>query len=306
MEMAARIFNIQKFSIYDGPGIRTLVFFKGCPLRCLWCANPEGKSRNSCTLWNRDLCTHCGLCAAVCTNGIHSIKDGQHVINPEHCMACGKCAAICPQRALRLCGQEMETSEIMKIILEDEVFYKTSGGGVTLGGGEPLAQPDAALELLRTCKEAGLHTAMETSGYTERSVLSDIAAYTDLFLYDLKHTDSARHKELTGVENGKILSNLAWLIENDHKVRVRMPLITGCNTELDEIARRAEILRKWTDSEVLLGVDLLPYHKLGVHKYAQMNEKYLLGEDAAVSDEFLENAMKIFSQHSIPAAIIRH
>lgn len=304
--MAARIFNIQKFSIYDGPGIRTLVFFKGCPLRCLWCANPEGKSHNSCTLWNRDLCTHCGLCASVCDNGIHSLKDGQHIISAGHCLACGKCVSVCPQRALRLCGQEMEISEIMKIIMEDEVFYKTSGGGVTLGGGDPLAQPAAALELLRACKKAGLHTAIETSGHVERNTLCDIAAYTDLFLYDLKHTDNARHKELTGVENGKILSNLEWLIENGHQVRVRMPLITGCNTGLEEITRRAELLNKWVGSGVFLGVDLLPYHKLGVHKYAQMNERYPLGEEAAVSEEFLENATQIFSQYSIPAAVIRH
>lgn len=304
--MTANIFNIQKFSIYDGPGIRTLVFFKGCPLHCLWCANPEGKSHAPCTLLNRDLCVSCGLCATVCEASLHKLENGTHKMDSEKCHACGKCVAACPQRAIRLCGQKMTTGDIMAVILEDEIFYKTSGGGVTLGGGEPLAQPEAALELLKECKKAGLHTAIETCGHAAPEAIREIAQYTDLFLYDLKHMDSEQHNKLTGVGNQLILQNLAWLLDNGFKTRVRMPLVSGCNADMAEMRERVNFLARWRDCENFLGVDLLPYHKLGLHKYAQLNERYTLDEEATVGDDFLNTASSLFAKHGITASIIRH
>lgn len=304
--MAARIFNIQKYSIYDGPGIRTLVFFKGCPLNCLWCSNPEGKSHASQILWNSSLCSHCGLCATVCPTGAHIMENGAHRIGQKKCSGCGECQKACPQRALKLAGNVMETPDILKIVLEDKAFYDTSGGGVTLGGGEPLAQPEAALELLKACRAAGIHTAMETCGFAPNEVISKIAPHVNLFLYDIKHMDKNSHLRLTGADNAQILSNLAWLLDNGHIVRVRMPLILGCNAALDEIEARSAFLEKWRDRENFLGVDLLPYHKLGVHKYDQLGEGYRLDQDAAIDDEFLQAATDIFDKNGIKSAIVRH
>ncbi|MBD5641305.1 MAG: choline TMA-lyase-activating enzyme [Desulfovibrio sp.] len=304
--MGARIFNIQKYSIYDGPGIRTLVFFKGCPLNCLWCSNPEGKSHACETLWNVSLCSHCGLCASVCPTGRQSLRAGVHIQTDEKCGACGKCAALCPARALKDCGRDLEIGEILAVVMEDEIFYKTSGGGVTLGGGEPLAQPEAARALLEASKSAGLNTALETCGLARRDAITAVAPFTDLFLYDLKHTDNERHKQLTGAPNTQILSNLCWLLDNGFNLSVRMPLINGCNADLEEMRARAAFLGKWRTRKNFRGVHLLPYHRLGVHKYGQLGEEYGLGEDARVSDGFLDQAVDIFAAAGIPARVIRH
>lgn len=305
--MPPRIFNIQKFSIYDGPGIRTLVFFKGCPLNCLWCSNPEGKSHQANTLWNEALCSHCGLCADVCMASLHCLENGRHKMDRQkQCVACGKCVEACPQRALKLCGQEITTAEILRIILEDEAFYKTSGGGVTLGGGEPMAQPWAALELLAACKAAGLSTAMETCGQASGATVTSLAPYVDLFLYDIKHMDDKRHRELTGVGNQQILTNLAWLLDKGHAVKVRMPLIDGCNADLGEMRKRAVFLSRWKDSNNFKGVDLLPYHRLGKHKYGQLGEAYSLADQGDVDQEFLQATCDIFAAQGIKTSILRH
>lgn len=303
---SARIFNIQKYSIYDGPGIRTLVFFKGCPLNCLWCSNPEGKRARPDILWSAALCSHCGLCAAACPNGVHVMENGGHALAKAECRACGVCGEVCPQRAIKVCGKPMPVSEILKIILEDEAFYKTSGGGATLGGGEPLAQPAAAMDLLRACKNCGIHTAVESCGQASLDTVKSMAPLVDLFLYDIKHMDGDAHKRLTGADNSLILENLAWLLDNGHKMRVRMPLIHGCNADLDEMEKRAVFLERWKDKENFMGIDLLPYHRLGAHKYAQLGEEYGLGADAAVGEDFLAAAVEIFAKHGLKAAIIRH
>lgn len=200
----------------------------------------------------------------------------------------------------------MEISEILKIVLEDAAFYETSGGGVTLGGGEPMAQPAAAIELLRACREAGIHTAMETCGHSRPDAVKKAAPYVNLFLHDIKHMDGAVHARLTGVDNSLILKNLSWILDNGHKLRARMPLVQGCNAELAEMEARAAFLEKWKGCDNFLGVDLLPYHKLGVHKYAQLGENYSLDGGASVPDEFLRQAVAIFGSHGIKASIVRH
>lgn len=212
--------------------------------------------------------------------------------------------AVCPNRALTLCGKSMSIAEIMETVLKDIVFYQTSGGGLTIGGGEPLAQIDAACELLAAARAEGIHTAVETCGHVPWESISRASEFVDLFLFDIKHLDSAKHKELTGQGNELILGNLTWLLDKGHKVKVRMPLINGCNADFAEISRRVDFLEPWSNH--LQGVDLLPYHKLGTHKYAQLGEAYSLGPDASVSQDFLEAAQALFQKANIPTAVVRH
>ena len=310
--MDARIFNIQKYSIYDGPGIRTLVFFQGCPLRCLWCSNPEGKEPRSRIMWNAGFCAHCGRCVAACAHGLHALAGSP----PRHefregagqarCEGCGACVDACPERALALSGRRMSIDEIMAVVREDRVFYQTSGGGLTLGGGEPLAQPEAAVALLTKAKAEGISTAVETCGHVAPDVVARVAPLVDLFLYDIKHMDSGRHKELAGRDNALILENLCSLLASGAPVRVRMPLINGCNADMAEMRARAEFLRAWRDAPAFRGMDLLPYHKLGVHKYTQLGDNYSLNETAAVPADFLEQAQAIFEDAGLPVAVVRH
>lgn len=305
-DMLARVFNIQRYSIYDGPGIRTLVFFQGCPLRCLWCSNPEGKLPQTRIMWSQSVCRHCGQCLLACPNGAHVMADSRHQLYHAKCSACGLCVAACPERALTLAGHSMTLQEIMGEVVKDIVFYQTSGGGMTIGGGEPLCQPDAVAGLLMACRQTGIHTAIETCGHVAAANVEKAAGLADLFLFDIKHMDPARHKALTGVDNRTILANLAWLLDNGFPVRVRMPLVGGCNADLEEMRRRLDFLSQWRGHANFMGVDLLPYHKFGTHKYANLGENYKLGPDADVTPGFLEAAQNLFASANIPVAIIRH
>ena len=229
IEKKAIIFNVQKYNVYDGPGVRTLVFFKGCPLRCKWCANPEGLEQKYQVMFKRDSCIDCGACVSVCPVSIHSIsKELKHEMNRSiDCIGCRKCEDICPESALSIVGNLKTVSEIMEIIEEDREFYNVSGGGVTLGGGEVLMQPEFATDLLMACKQEGINTAIETCGYTTLESILKVAKFTDLFLFDIKHIDPERHYKLTGVRNEQILKNLKELLSRRYKVKVRMPLLKG-------------------------------------------------------------------------------
>ena len=273
MERKALIFNIQKYNLYDGPGIRTLVFFKGCPLRCLWCSNPEGQKKNYQILFKKDLCTHCGACASVCPVGVHVMDfvEKKHSIKRNvECVGCGRCVMACSRKALSLTGELRSISEILDVIEEDRMFYQSSGGGVTLGGGEVLMQPDAAINLLSACKQRGINTAIETCGFARPEVIRKVAEVTDLFLFDIKHMDSVTHYRLTGVRNEQILENLQWLLENRANVKVRVPLLKGVNDGEADIEAMVKFLAPYKDQRNFKGIDLLPYHKLGVNKYTQL------------------------------------
>ncbi len=237
IERKAMIFNVQKYNVYDGPGVRTLVFFKGCPLRCKWCANPEGLERKYQVMFKRDSCIDCGSCVSVCPVGIHTIsKELKHkVMHRLDCIGCRKCEAICTEYALSIVGNVKTVSQIMEIIEEDREFYNVSGGGVTLGGGEVLMQPEFAANLLMICKQEGINTAIETCGYTKLESILKVAEFTDLFLFDIKHIDPERHYQLTGVRNEQILQNLKELIHLRYNVKVRMPLLKDINDNQDEI-----------------------------------------------------------------------
>ena len=307
MERKALIFNIQKYNLYDGPGIRTLVFFKGCPLRCLWCSNPEGQVRAYQILFKKDRCVNCGACAAVCPAGVHVMADSRHEIRREvECVGCRACEKACTQTALSISGEYRTISEIMEVSEEDRPFYQSSGGGVTLGGGEVLMQPEAAVNLLTTCKERGINTAIETCGYARAEVVRRAAEVTDLFLFDVKHMNSDRHYQLTGVRNELILENLRWLLENRCNVKVRVPLLRGVNDSESDIEAMVRFLAPYKDHRNCKGIDLLPYHKMGVNKYAQLGREYPMPGDPALDEAGLARVEDIIRRYDFPVTVIRH
>lgn len=307
VERRALIFNVQKYNLYDGPGTRTIVFFKGCPLRCRWCSNPEGQLRRFQILFKRDMCVDCGACAGVCPKGIHAMADGHHSVRREpDCIGCGRCAEACPRRALTVTGEQRSISELLSIVEEDLPFYRISGGGVTLGGGEVLMQPEAAANLLAACRNAGINTAIETCGYAKPETVRRIAPLVDLFLFDIKHMDPEEHARLTGVRNEMILDNLRWLFENGFAVKVRMPVLKGLNDDEKEFMAVADFLEPYRDYRNFKGVDILPYHKMGVNKYAQLDMDYPLEGDPVLTDEDMARMEGYMTRRGITAAVIRH
>lgn len=308
VERKALIFNVQKYNMYDGPGVRTLVFFKGCPLRCKWCSNPEGMERNYQVMFKKNSCTNCGACVSVCPVGIHAIsKESKHeVVRSIDCLGCHKCENVCNQSALSIMGEIKTVSELLEIIEEDKQFYDISGGGVTLGGGEVTMQPEFATNLLMACKQAGINTAIETCGYTKLESILKIAEFTDLFLFDIKHIDPERHYELTGVRNERILENLKELLHRRYNVKVRMPLLKGINDRQDEIERVIEFLMPFRDHKNFKGIDLLPYHKLGVNKYNQLDKEYPIEGDPSLSSNELDTIESWIKKYDFPVAVIKH
>ena len=263
------IFDIQHFCMDDGPGIRTTVFMKGCPLRCLWCHNAEGLTARRQLAFTRENCTYCGRCAQVCEHGGHLLEQEQpvHQICREDCVACGKCAESCPAEALRIYGKKMSVEEVLEEVEKDRLFYETSEGGITLSGGEPLAQSGFVLELLGRAKETGLHTCMETSGFCTEEVIRQAAEVTDLFLFDIKETDPVLHEKFTGVENAQILQNLQVLAEQNKPVILRCPIIPGCNEREEHFQKLAGLANTLGNVKE---IHLEPYHPFGVDKYEKL------------------------------------
>lgn len=257
------VFDIQKFSINDGPGIRTTVFLKGCPLRCIWCHNPESWNATPELLFDAGKCIRCGACAEACPTHAHEVSREGHDLLRARCDACGTCVSVCPENALELCGRERTVAEILSIVLKDRPFYESSGGGLTVSGGEPLAQFPFALALLRAAKEERLHTAIETSGYAEAGEIEAIRPFVDLFLYDIKSTDPEKHRRFTGKPTDKILANLRLLADAGATVILRCPLIPGLNDSEEELSGIAALANGLTSVK---GIDLEPYHPLGISK----------------------------------------
>ena len=260
------IFNIQRFSTSDGPGIRTVAFLKGCPLDCAWCHNPESKKSAPEIFFSQDVCIGCKMCETLCEKELHSFTDGCHKYDRSRCSACGKCTELCHSDALRKCGEEKDIDEITKTVLRDLPFYEESGGGVTLSGGEPLMQFDFSLAMLKKAKENGLHTAVETSGYTKRD-LSELCRYVDLWLYDIKLFDEEEHIKYTGVSNRVILKNLFYLDSIGAKTVLRCPAIPDVNMNrehFEKIAETANRLKNVTE------INIEPYHPLGISKAEQL------------------------------------
>ena len=308
-ERKAFIFNLQKYNMYDGSGVRTMVFFKGCPLRCKWCSNPEGLTRKYDVCFKESNCTKCGACAEVCPAGIHTIiAGGTHLIDrSKECIGCRRCEEACFVNALQISGRWNSVSELLEYSLEDKAFYDFSGGGVTLGGGEVTSQPEAAVGLLMACKQHDVNTAIETCGYASPEVMGRFAEYTDEFLFDIKGFDSDEHLANTGVRIERILKNLKDLLRNGAKVKARMPLIHGVNDSRANIEGICDFLALYTDRKNFLGVDILPYHRLGENKYKQLDMTYPLeGLELKPRDEEISSIEDTFKKRGIAVTVIRH
>lgn len=260
--LTAGVFNIMRFSTHDGPGIRTTVFFKGCPLSCWWCHNPEGQSFRPELLYFEERCRHCGDCLAVCPQGVTDFT----------CRRCTVCAEVCQTEARQVAGKRMTLGEVVREIEKDIIFFDESGGGVTLSGGEPVAQPRFAEALLRACRERGIRTVLETCGFGHPDTFLRVALAADLVLFDLKLVDPARHKQYTGVSNRGILRNLERLVERGRTVRVRIPVVPGINDTDEDATQFSEYLKKLA----IRDVELLPYHHIGTEKYRRLGLAYRL------------------------------
>lgn len=309
IERKAFIFNVQKYNMFDGPGIRTIVFFKGCPLRCKWCANPEGLERNIQVMLKQSLCTDCGACVPVCPVGMLNLSKGTsklEVARDIDCNGCRKCIDACPESALSIAGEAKTISELLEIVEEDRSFYEMSGGGITLGGGEVLMQPEAAANLLMASKMEGINTAIETSGYASLSAVLQVAEFTDLFLYDMKHMDSEEHFKYTGVRNERILNNLSELLKRRYNVKIRMPILNGINDSWEEIDQVIQFLLPYKDYKNFKGIDLLPYHKFGVNKYNQLSQDYQITGNASMTAEDMERIESWFKQYDFQVKVVYH
>jgi pyruvate formate lyase activating enzyme len=266
-EIKGRIFNIMRFSTHDGPGIRTTVFLKGCPLACWWCHNPENWGHVPAVVYIKDRCTGCGACVAACPHQALSLTAEGVLDDPGRCRGCGACVAACPAEARESTGRTIGVDELLQTVERDTPFYDQSGGGVTFSGGEPLAQPEFLMAALASCGRAGIHRAVDTSGYAEADVVRRAARLADLFLYDLKVMDPEAHRRCTGVDNARILGNLRFLSEAGAEVVVRMPLVPGVNDDPANIAATGEFLAGLPRRHP---VDLLPYHDTARAKYTRL------------------------------------
>ena len=272
-ESTAVIFNIMRFSTQDGPGIRTTVFFKGCPLSCWWCHNPESQRLEPELLYLEERCRHCGDCLAACPQ--HAIEQVDGIVRTSAlCRRCGQCTQVCQAEARQIAGRRLTVPELIAEIERDLVFFEESGGGVTLSGGEPLAQPRFVSALLAACRDRGIPTVLETCGYASRDVFLTVALAADLVLFDLKLMDPLKHKRYTGVSNRRILANLKELVARGRPVTVRIPVMPGINDADDEIRQFAGCLAELPVNQV----ELLPYHHIGAGKYKRLGLTYRLDD----------------------------
>ncbi|MFC1929221.1 glycyl-radical enzyme activating protein [Chloroflexota bacterium] len=297
----AIVFNIQRFSIQDGPGIRTTVFIKGCPLQCPWCSNPESQNAFPEVGHRNLLCNKCGRCVEVCEVHAISLTDNGVEINRETCTGCGKCAEVCVPEALKFYGEEMSVEEVFQEVVRDEPFYQNSGGGVTVGGGEPLSQPDFVAALLKRCRDAGIHTCIDTCGYAAPSAWKKVLPYTNLVLFDLKLIDPSAHRKVTGKSNEKILRSLKLVVEAGVPAIIRIPLIPGINDSKENIANTARYVAGLNG---LREVNLLPYHRFGESKYVMLDRTYRLSELTSPNQSQLEELCDVVKSFDLDCEVV--
>lgn len=292
--MKAIISDIKRFAVHDGDGIRTTVFLKGCPLKCVWCHNPEGLSFKPQLGYYAAKCQSCGICSEVCPSHAHRLDASGHCFDAALCTACGSCAPECPVGALTFYGKDTTVEELLPVLLEDREFYENSGGGVTLSGGECLMQPDFCAALLKELKCNGIHTAVDTCGFVSRDALDKVIPYTDVFLYDLKAIDEQVHIRCTGQSNRLILENLQYLDSLGCHTEIRIPYVPGYNDkEIEKIRDRVKQLKHVT------GVRVLPYHNYAGSKYEALGLTNTLPGQLPNPKE-IEAAKKLFSDAFIP------
>lgn len=260
------VFDVQRASLHDGPGVRTTVFLKGCPLRCVWCHNPESQSFRPELSFDASKCLSCGACAAACVRGVHRIGGDGHQISREACSGDGDCLRVCHSGALKVYGKWHSTEALLEEVEKDRCYYTLSGGGLTLSGGEPTAQPEFALALLRGARERGIHTALETCGIAAWSTLARFLEVTDLFLFDYKATGNELHRRLTGTDSAPILANLERLVAAGARITLRCPMIPGVNTT----DAHFDAIRALRASAQSMSVEIIPYHTTGENKYDRL------------------------------------
>lgn len=291
--MKAKIVEIKRFAVHDGDGIRTTVFMKGCPLACVWCHNPEGIGFDAQLAYNENKCISCGECALVCPENAHDMREGKHEFDRDKCIACGKCEAACLNGALKFYGRETSVPELLPILLEDKDFYDSTGGGVTLSGGECLMQADFCAELLRELKQCGVHTAVDTCGFVSKEAIDKVMPYTDVFLYDVKAFDETVHMTCTGHSNRVILDRLKYIDECGKEIEIRIPYVPGFNDDqMEKIAGYLAELKHLTK------VRVLPYHNYAGSKYEALGMENTLPERRP-DDDKIKAAKQVIQDYGL-------
>ena len=295
------IFDIKRYAINDGPGIRIVIFLKGCNLNCAWCHNPEGISAETERMYAPSKCIRCGTCVMACTQKALTLKSEGIVTDTGLCKLCGSCAEVCPTKAIELSGKPQTIAGIMDEIEKERIFFDHSGGGVTFSGGEPLLHTDFLIELLDECGRHGIHRAVDTAGLANTNILMEVARRTDLFLYDLKMIDSERHRKWTGVPNEKILENLLVLAESGANIIIRIPLVGNVNDDIENMTSTAQFVSSLPGQKKM--VNLLPYHKIAQNKYGKLGrpEDFRLLEEPNSAAQL--QAIAIFREFGIEASI---
>lgn len=298
--MEGVIFDIQRYSISDGPGIRTTVFFKGCPLKCIWCANPESHNSHPQLFYFDSLCVRCYRCIEVCSTGASTITaNGSIHVNRKVCKACGQCTKVCHTEARTISGKTMNIEEVLEIVKKDSLFYRNSGGGITASGGEPTYQPDFLQEFFKRCQENWFHTCLDTCGYVQWDVFESILEYTDLVLFDIKHMDQVKHRELTGVNSDLILKNATKIVQKGKPIIMRLPLIPGYNNSKENVKAVGEFMNQLG----LRRVDILPYHQLGKRKYESLGKKYILRDVKSYKEEQVDLIIRELESYDLDVSI---
>jgi glycyl-radical enzyme activating protein len=286
MSEKAIVFDIQRASLHDGPGIRTTIFLKGCPLDCLWCHNPEATSSKRQLFFHYDKCTQCGDCTKVCPENVHQILDNVHIIDYGKCNFCGKCVEACNYSALKIIGNEMSVDEVMKEVIKDMDFYENSGGGITLSGGEPLFRFSFSKDILTHCKELNIHTCVETSGFVSPHKFQQILPLVDVLLFDYKLTGSDAYKKYTGVSNQAILENLNAAYQFGISIILRCIVIPGINDTYEHFEAIAALEKKYPK---LKAIEILPYHDMGNNKRTSIGREETLTSLKTVKPEISQN-----------------
>ena len=300
--LSAMVTDIQGYSIHDGPGIRTVVFLKGCSLECRWCSNPECISADPQVGLFRNLCTSCGACDGVCSTGALAYAPGSPpTIDRNLCNGCGECVESCSYKALVLYGRRMTVDEVFEAVRRDAMFYEASGGGVTVSGGEPLLQPAFVSALLERCRDAGIHTCVETSGCAPESAVRQVLPYVDYWLYDLKLNDTARHSKYTGKTNETILANAKIVAESGADMLFRVPLIPGITDEPRNLEEIAGFVRRLGGKN--RHIELMPFHRLGEGKYRSLDRPYPLSDVALLDSEQVASAQKVLMDHGLECTV---